>query len=104
MRRETTGVWPQPLRRATRNLARVRTKRMVSNKTKAALYGINCKVSHRREGQERTGLSYAKMARLDGECMTVQLTSNRTSATTFMRVMAMAIFSKRKRMTRANVT
>jgi hypothetical protein len=37
MRRWTTGVRPQPSRRAIMNLASVRRKRIVSNKMKAAL-------------------------------------------------------------------
>jgi hypothetical protein len=44
MRREITGVRPQPLRSATRNFASVRRKRTVSNEIKATLWKIDIRI------------------------------------------------------------
>jgi hypothetical protein len=78
----------------------VRTKRTVSNKTKAALEKTELSIA---EDIKRIR-AYPKMRRLGGERITVQVVSKRTPGTMIMRVTIMARFSARKRRTSGTVT
>jgi hypothetical protein len=98
-RRKTTGVRPQPPRSATRNLMSVRTKRTVSNVTKAALERTKVRIV-----EIKRIWAYAKMMRVGGERITVQVASKRTPGTMITRVTIMATFSRRKRTTSGTVT
>jgi hypothetical protein len=60
-------------------------------------------MSNRRKVKEKT-MSYAKMTRVEGERVTVQLASKCTPGTTIMRALVMATFSARKRTMSGSVT